>query len=114
MFQLQANRNTQLKRILEETKEEDGEAEIRERMHMLSSQLVDSISNLHEVFTSQIFIATCRGFWDRMGQVQRKIVSLTIVVVVIFPTSLHYNSLCYFMIDRFEISRRKEGKPSLV
>ncbi|KAI5339991.1 hypothetical protein L3X38_019265 [Prunus dulcis] len=69
---VQANRNTRLKRILEETKEEDGEAEVRERMHALSSQLVDSISNLHEVFTSKIFIAICRGFWDRMGQIVLK------------------------------------------
>ncbi|KAF7140396.1 hypothetical protein RHSIM_Rhsim06G0182800 [Rhododendron simsii] len=66
---MQANRNTRLKRILEETKEADGEAEVRERMQMLSSQLIDSISNLHEVFSSHIFIATCRGFWDKMGQV---------------------------------------------
>ncbi|PON88015.1 hypothetical protein TorRG33x02_162170 [Trema orientale] len=69
---LQENRSTRLKRILEETKEEDGEAEVRERMQLLSSQLVDSISNLHEVFTSQIFIATCRGYWDRMGQIVLK------------------------------------------
>ncbi|KAL5581652.1 hypothetical protein UlMin_014094 [Ulmus minor] len=69
---LQAHRSTQLKRILEETKEEDGEADVRERMHMLSSQLVESISNLHEVFSSQIFIAACRGFWDRMGQIVLK------------------------------------------
>ncbi|PRQ52410.1 hypothetical protein RchiOBHm_Chr2g0155201 [Rosa chinensis] len=69
---LQANRNTRLQRILEETKEEDGEAEVRERMHALNSQLVDSISNLHEVFTSQIFIAISRGFWDRMGQIVLK------------------------------------------
>ncbi|XP_004305865.1 PREDICTED: uncharacterized protein LOC101301517 [Fragaria vesca subsp. vesca] len=69
---LQANRNTRLQRILEETKEEDGEAEVRERMQALNSQLVDSISNLHEVFTSQIFIAICRGFWDRMGQIVLK------------------------------------------
>ncbi|KAB2610758.1 hypothetical protein D8674_018790 [Pyrus ussuriensis x Pyrus communis] len=69
---VQANRNTRLKRILEETKEEDGEAEVRERMHPLSSQLVDSISNLHEVFTSKIFITICRGFWDRMGQIVLK------------------------------------------
>ena len=69
---MQANRNTRLKRILEETKEEDGEAEVRERMQVLSSQLIDSISNLHEVFTSHIFIATCRGYWDRMGQVKRE------------------------------------------
>ncbi|KAB2022565.1 hypothetical protein ES319_D07G221400v1 [Gossypium barbadense] len=68
----QANRNTRLKRILEEIKEEDGEAEIRERMQMLSSQLIDSISNINEVFTSRIFVATCRGFWDRMGQIVLK------------------------------------------
>lgn len=67
---MQDNRSTRLQRILEETKEADGEAEIRERMHMLISQVIDSISNLHEVFTSPIFIATCRGFWDRMGQVR--------------------------------------------
>ncbi|KAG2719653.1 hypothetical protein I3843_03G262600 [Carya illinoinensis] len=66
---MQSNRNTRLKRILEETKEEDGEAEVRERMQLLSSQLTGSISNLHEVFTSWIFIATCRGLWDRMGQI---------------------------------------------
>ncbi|PSS05886.1 Cytoplasmic dynein 2 heavy chain like [Actinidia chinensis var. chinensis] len=69
---MQAHRNTRLKRILEETKEADGEAEVRERMQILSSQLIDSITNLHEVFTSRIFIATCRGFWDRMGQIVLK------------------------------------------
>ncbi|XP_068636555.1 uncharacterized protein [Aristolochia californica] len=65
----QANRNTRLKRILEETKEADGQAEIRDRMQMLTSQLVDSVSNLHDVFSSRIFVAICRGFWDRMGQI---------------------------------------------
>ncbi|WCJ37293.1 hypothetical protein M5689_018443 [Euphorbia peplus] len=69
---LQANRNTRLKRILEEIKEEDGESEVRERMQMLSSQLIDSITNLHEVFSSRIFVAACRGFWDRMGQIVLK------------------------------------------
>lgn len=66
---MQASRNTRLQRILEETKVTDGEAEIRERMQMLSTQVSDSVSNLHEVFTSRIFIAICRGFWDKMGQV---------------------------------------------
>ncbi|XP_061344092.1 uncharacterized protein LOC133290055 [Gastrolobium bilobum] len=66
---MQANRSTRLKKILEETTEADGEAEIRERMQLLNSQLIDFISNLHEVFTSQIFIATCRGLWDRMGEI---------------------------------------------
>ncbi|KAJ1383867.1 hypothetical protein SESBI_43006 [Sesbania bispinosa] len=69
---IQSNRSTRLKKILEETTEADGEAEVRERMQLLNSQLIDFISNLHEVFTSQIFIATCRGLWDRMGQIVLK------------------------------------------
>ncbi|CAK9315428.1 unnamed protein product [Citrullus colocynthis] len=69
---MQVNRNTRLKRILEETREEEGEHEVRERMQMLSSQLIDSISNLHEVFTGPIFVAMCRGLWDRMGQIVLK------------------------------------------
>ncbi|KAG8386685.1 hypothetical protein BUALT_Bualt03G0174700 [Buddleja alternifolia] len=67
-----ANRSTRLQRILEDTKEADGEAQIRERMQLLSTQLSDCISNLHETFTSQIFIATCRAFWDKMGQIVLK------------------------------------------
>lgn len=69
LHQIQASRNTRLQRILEETKITDGEAQIRERMQMLNTQLSDSISNLHEVFTSRTFVAICRGFWDKMGQV---------------------------------------------
>ncbi|KAK9152277.1 hypothetical protein Syun_010586 [Stephania yunnanensis] len=69
---MQSNRSTRLKRILEETKEADGEVEVRERMHVLSSQIMDCVSNLHEVFSSRIFVAICRGFWDRMGQIVLK------------------------------------------
>ncbi|XP_057954737.1 uncharacterized protein LOC131148823 isoform X2 [Malania oleifera] len=65
---MQVNRSTRLKRVLEEIKEADGEAEIREKMQMLSSQLIESISNLHEVFASRIFVQICRGLWDAMGQ----------------------------------------------
>ncbi|KAI3774836.1 hypothetical protein L1987_49398 [Smallanthus sonchifolius] len=69
---MQASRSTRLQRILEETKEADGESEIRDRMQVLCSQLVESVSNLHEVFTNQIFIASCRGLWDKMGQIVLK------------------------------------------
>ncbi|XP_064998843.1 uncharacterized protein LOC103978189 isoform X10 [Musa acuminata AAA Group] len=65
----QANRTTRLKRILEETKEAEGEPEIRDRMQTLCLQLSDSIHNLHHVLASRIFVAICRGFWDRMGQI---------------------------------------------
>ncbi|KZV54990.1 hypothetical protein F511_35699 [Dorcoceras hygrometricum] len=69
---LQANRSTRLQRILEDTKEADGVAEIRDRMQLLSTQLFDSISHLHESFTSQIFVAATRAFWDKMGQIVLK------------------------------------------
>ncbi|VAI56494.1 unnamed protein product [Triticum turgidum subsp. durum] len=65
----QANRTTRLKRILEETKETEGESEMRERMQALRAQLSDSIHNLHGVFSCRIFVAICRGFWDRLGQI---------------------------------------------
>ncbi|XP_010552075.1 PREDICTED: uncharacterized protein LOC104822527 [Tarenaya hassleriana] len=68
----QANKSMRLKRILEEMREEDREGDVRERMQMLCSQIVESISNLHDVFTSQIFVASCRLFWDRMGLVVLK------------------------------------------
>uniref|UniRef100_J3LAL3 MHD1 domain-containing protein n=1 Tax=Oryza brachyantha TaxID=4533 RepID=J3LAL3_ORYBR len=65
----QANRTTRLKRILEETRESEGESEIRERMQALRAHLSESIYNLHEVFSSRIFVAICRGFWDKLGQI---------------------------------------------
>ncbi|CAA7035193.1 unnamed protein product [Microthlaspi erraticum] len=68
----QSNKSTRLKRILEEIKENEREVEVRERMKMLCLQITDSISNLHDVFTSQIFVASCRLFWDRMAQVVLK------------------------------------------
>ncbi|KAL8512388.1 hypothetical protein ACS0TY_018756 [Phlomoides rotata] len=67
-----ASKSTRLQRILEDTKEADGEAQIRERMQLLSTQLSDSISNLHETFTTQIFVAITRAFWDKMGQIVLK------------------------------------------
>ena len=66
-FQIKANRSMRLKRILEETKEADGEIDIRERMQALCLQLTDYIRNLHSVFSSRIFVEICRGFWDKMG-----------------------------------------------
>nr|CAD1823011.1 unnamed protein product [Ananas comosus var. bracteatus] len=65
----QSNRSTRLKRILEETKEAEGESEIRERMQALCMQLTDSIRNLHDVFSSRIFVAICRGFWTEWGRI---------------------------------------------
>lgn len=59
---------TKLKKILQDTKEAGGESEIRDRMQPLSVQLLDTINHLHDVFTPRVFVAICRGYWDRMGQ----------------------------------------------
>jgi hypothetical protein len=45
---------------------------MRERMQALRAQLSDYMHNLHEVFSSRIFVAICRGFWDRLGQVNMR------------------------------------------
>ena len=112
---MQANRNTRLKRILEGTREEEGEHEVRERMQMLSAQLIDSISNLHEVFTGPIFVAICRGFWDSMGQVNsREYINFPHSP----PSTAHFDHSNrqprYSGTDRLEISRRQERKQSMV
>eukprot|EP00250_Pteridium_aquilinum_P008976 c18351_g1_i1 orf=647-4504(+) len=59
---------TKLKKILQDTREAGGESEIRDRMQPLSIQLLDTITHLHDVFTPRVFVAICRGYWDRMGQ----------------------------------------------
>ncbi|KAG6543633.1 hypothetical protein Mapa_014996 [Marchantia paleacea] len=61
-------RATKLKKILQDTREAGGESDIRERMQPLNNQLVETISHLHEVFSSRVFVAVCRGYWDRMAR----------------------------------------------
>ncbi|XP_011622182.1 uncharacterized protein LOC18431026 [Amborella trichopoda] len=59
---------TKLKKIIQDTKDAVGESEIRERMQPLKALLTDTICHLHNVVESHVFIALCRGYWDRMGQ----------------------------------------------
>ncbi|XP_057845324.1 uncharacterized protein LOC131054738 isoform X2 [Cryptomeria japonica] len=64
----QVQRETKIKKIIQDTKDSGGESEIRDRMQALNTQLIETISNLHDLFTSRVFVAICRGYWDRMGQ----------------------------------------------
>lgn len=59
---------TKLKKILQDSKETVVESDLRSRMQPLKEQLADTISHLHSVFETHVFIAICRGYWDRMGQ----------------------------------------------
>ncbi|XP_050204886.1 uncharacterized protein LOC126654923 [Mercurialis annua] len=60
--------STKLKKILQESKESVVESDIRSRMQPLKDQLTNTINQLHSVFETHVFIAICRGYWDRMGQ----------------------------------------------
>ncbi|KAI4307474.1 hypothetical protein L6164_030656 [Bauhinia variegata] len=59
---------TKLKKILQDSKESVVESDIRSRMQPLKEQLANTISHLHTLFESHVFIAICRGYWDRLGQ----------------------------------------------
>lgn len=59
---------TKLKKILQDAKETVGESDIRGRMQPLKDQLTNTINHLHTVFETHVFVAICRGYWDRMGQ----------------------------------------------
>ncbi|EEF48602.1 conserved hypothetical protein [Ricinus communis] len=59
---------TKLKKILQESKESVVESDIRSRMQPLKDQLANTINHLQSVFETHVFIALCRGYWDRMGQ----------------------------------------------
>ncbi|CAK9148987.1 unnamed protein product [Ilex paraguariensis] len=60
--------STKLKKILQDSKDGVVEADVRNRIQPLKEQLTNTINHLHTIFESHVFIATCRGYWDRMGQ----------------------------------------------
>ncbi|ONK75633.1 uncharacterized protein A4U43_C03F18930 [Asparagus officinalis] len=63
-----AHSATKLKKIIQDSKDVVVEADIRNRMQPLKEQLIQAINHLHTIFEGHVFIALCRGFWDRMGQ----------------------------------------------
>lgn len=69
LFQTKLQNATKLKKILQDSKETVGESDIRSRMEPLKEQLTSTVNHLHTVFETHVFIAICRWYWDRMGQV---------------------------------------------
>lgn len=59
---------TKLKKIIQDLKDTMAESDVRCQMQPLKDLLVKTIDNLYSVFEPHVFIAICRGFWDRMGQ----------------------------------------------
>lgn len=69
LFQTKLQNATKLKKILQDSKETVVESDLRGRLQPLKDQLASTISQLHNIFETHVFIAICRGYWDRMGQV---------------------------------------------
>ncbi|CDP11484.1 unnamed protein product [Coffea canephora] len=60
--------STKLKKILLDSKGTVIESDVRSRMQPLKDLLASSINHMHSIFESHVFIACCRGYWDKMGQ----------------------------------------------
>ena len=69
LFQTKLQNATKLKKILQDSKETVIESDLRVRMRPLKDQLVNTINHLQSIFETHVFIAICRVYWDRMGQV---------------------------------------------
>ncbi|XP_074560041.1 uncharacterized protein LOC141816107 isoform X1 [Curcuma longa] len=63
-----AQSTTKLKKIIQDSKDAAMESDIRSRMQPLRDLLIQTINDLHKVFEVHVFVAVCRGFWNRMGQ----------------------------------------------
>ncbi|CAD5335917.1 unnamed protein product [Arabidopsis thaliana] len=57
-----------LKTIIHDLRETTAEPDVRNRMTSLKDLLDKTIDHLHGVFLPDVFVAICRGIWDRMGQ----------------------------------------------
>jgi hypothetical protein len=60
---------TKLKKVIQDSKNLVIESDIRSRMQALKDQLIETINHMHKVSEVHVFVAICRGFWERMGQV---------------------------------------------
>ncbi|KAM7253374.1 hypothetical protein ACFE04_008816 [Oxalis oulophora] len=60
--------STKIKKILQDSRDVVGESEMRGRMQTLTNQLTSIMNQLHTIFQNHVFVAICRGYWDRMGQ----------------------------------------------
>ncbi|KAF9601577.1 hypothetical protein IFM89_020433 [Coptis chinensis] len=59
---------TKLKKIIQALKGTVVESDVRSRMQPLKDQISTTIDRLHTVFGMHVFVAICRGYWNRMGQ----------------------------------------------
>ncbi|ESQ40995.1 hypothetical protein EUTSA_v10015247mg [Eutrema salsugineum] len=57
-----------MKNIIHDLKRTTSEADVRNRMQSLKDLLDETMYHLHGVLSLDVFVLTCKGIWDRMGQ----------------------------------------------
>jgi hypothetical protein len=68
--QTRLQRETKLKNIIQDLRENVVESDVQSRMQPLRDMLIWTMDHLHTIVEPHVLIAICRGFWDRMGQVK--------------------------------------------
>ncbi|XP_020590980.1 uncharacterized protein LOC110031897 [Phalaenopsis equestris] len=63
-----AQRATNLKKILQESKSIVAESDVRKRMQPLKDHLTDTINHIDKVLEVKVFVSVCRCLWERLGQ----------------------------------------------
>lgn len=111
--QTRVQNSTKLKKIIQDSKDALMESEIRLRMQPLKDQLVKSINHIHGVFGLHVFIALCRGFWDRMGQVINR--SINIFPITNIP-KMNPIAMCFelLIVGCAQLSRKQKRKQNMV
>ncbi|GBG85313.1 hypothetical protein CBR_g39880 [Chara braunii] len=61
------SRSTNLKRILQDMRAKDLD-DVAKRMQPLVQLLGETITSIDQMLSSRVFVAICRGYWDRMAR----------------------------------------------
>ena len=68
-FQTRLQNSTKWKKIIQDFKDTSVESDVQSRMEPLKDLMTKTMDHLHSILENSVFIAVCRGFWDKMGQV---------------------------------------------
>lgn len=69
-FQTRLQSSTKWKKIIQDFEETSAESDVQNRVQPLQDLVIKTIENLHSILENSVFLAVCRGFWDKMGQVK--------------------------------------------
>lgn len=111
-LQSKLQKETTLKKILQECKKSVGEEDMGIKMQTLKEQLTNTVNHLHSVCGgTDVFIALSRGYWDRMGEVTSfNSVSWVFFCVCVLGRADLFFSCPYWQIVLSFLEKRKKNR----